>query len=81
MIECGPVDDQGRRFASQCRMRAFVVVELAPPLDDDLGFAGGKKPLPVQAFAAQFVMKAFEEAVLPRLTRQDEGGTDVGDLT
>ena len=78
MIERGPVGDQGRQFVAQRRMRPFVVVELAPPLDDDFGFSGGEKPLPVRAFAAEFVMEAFQETVLPGLTRLDEGGADVG---
>ncbi len=59
-------------------MRPFVVVELAPPFNDDLGLTGREKPLPVQTFAAELVMEAFQEAVLPRLARLDEGGADVG---
>ena len=50
-------------------MRSLVVVKLSPLLDDDLRFAAGNEPFPVQAFVPQLPVEAFHKTVLPRAPR------------
>ena len=43
-----------------------------------LGLPGREEPLAIKALAAQLVMEAFKETVLPGLARLDEGRANVG---
>lgn len=58
-------------------MRSLVVIEIAPLLDHDPGFAQGYKPLPVQAFVTQLAVEAFNRTILPRAAGLDVSRADV----
>ena len=58
-------------------MRSLVVIKLPPLLNDDLCFAAGKEPFPVQAFVAPLAVKAFHKSVLPRAAGRDVGWSHV----
>ena len=64
----------GRRSIPKGGMRAQVVVELPPALDDSPGFSQIPEPLAVQAFVAQLPVEALHEAVVPRLAGRNEAG-------
>ena len=53
-------------------MRATVVVELPPGLDQHLWFAQIAEPRPVQGLVAQLAVEALHEPVLPRLAGSPE---------
>lgn len=57
-------------------MRPALVVELAPRLNQHLGFGQRVEPFPVEQFIAQLAVEALDEAVLPGLARRDEGRPD-----
>jgi hypothetical protein len=54
-------------------MGAAFVVELPPAFDEHLGPSTAAKPFPVQQFVAQLAIEAFDEPVLPRTARRNEG--------
>ena len=54
-----------RRAVAEGAVRALVVVEVPPLLDDDLGFSDISEPLTVQALVTQFAVEALDVAVLP----------------
>lgn len=57
-------------------MRSVLVVELAPCLNQQLGFGPRAERFPVEQFIAQLAVKVLDDAVLPRLARRDEGRHD-----
>lgn len=54
-------------------VRPPLVVELAPALDQHLGFRATAEPLAVEQLFAQLAAEALGEPVLPGATRRDEG--------
>src|ERR1700694_4724803 len=62
----------------EARMRPHRVVASAPGFDDDLRFATAAKPLDAQTLVTKLAGKRFVRAVLPRLSRVDDGGLDAG---
>ena len=65
-----------RRMVLEARMRANVVVMLAPSFNDDDRYAARTEPLDAQAFVAEFAVEALVGPVLPRLFRIDERRLD-----
>ena len=57
-------------------VRPLLVVELSPAFDQHLRLGAAAKPFPVQQLVAQLAVEAFDEAVLPRAARRDEGRAD-----
>jgi hypothetical protein len=58
-------------------MWSLMIVETSPLLDQHAGVSHADEPPPVQAFVAQFAIKALHGAMLPRTARRDEGGADI----
>lgn len=67
---------RGRQVAQRA-VRATMIIELAPRLDQGPSFTQIPEPLPVQALIAQLAVKALYEAVMPRLARWNEGRADI----
>ncbi len=65
--------DAGRCLVAMCAVRPLLVVELPPALDQHLRFGATSEPFAIEQLVAQFAGEAFDETVLPRASRPDEG--------
>ncbi len=55
-----------------------LVVELTPLLDEHFCLGAAAQPFAIQQFVTQFAVEAFDEAILPRAARRDEGRANRG---
>jgi hypothetical protein len=75
-VRCGLSSLRGRAVAEGA-VRALMVVEVPPLLDDDLGFSGISEPLTVQSLVTPLAVEALDVAVLLWTARRDERMADV----
>ncbi len=69
--------ERGRRQVPETRMRSHFVVVTEPLLYAHLRFGAVPKPLQGEVLVTELPVERFVGAVLPGLSRIDEGGLDL----